>query len=60
MANDVQGILNPMKQGEMSNSIASKFPVEVKAEGVLGYFYQGKRGYLTIPKWRILKSVTYQ
>jgi len=60
MANDVQGILNPMKQGEMSNSVPSEFPIKVDATGVMGYFHEGKRGYLPIPKWRVLKSVTYQ
>src|SRR5215217_5104096 len=38
MANDYQGIRNPMNQTDISNSVPSKFPIETNAAGVLGYF----------------------
>lgn len=35
------------------------FPLAVTAEGVLGYYYKGKRQYLTIQSWTKLKPIYY-
>jgi hypothetical protein len=60
IANDNQGFRAPGTQTEMTSSVPAKFPIDVKAEGVLGYHYKGEKKYFPIPQWNVLKPITYQ
>ena len=59
MANDQQGIYDPVNQREVTNSVPSKFPIDTKAQGVLGYFYKGERKYFQVQEWKTLKALAY-
>ena len=59
LANDYRGIRGKPGAEQMSNSVEGSFPVEMKAEGLLGYFYKGERRYFPIAAWEKLKPIAY-
>jgi hypothetical protein len=60
MANDQEGIRNPMNQQDITHSVPAELPLKTDAAAVLGFLRDGQRGYLPVAKWRVLKPVYYQ
>ena len=59
LANDREGAGMPGTDIDPMKSVEAKFPVDIKAEALLGYFNKGTRGYLPIPTFQKLKPLAY-
>ncbi len=57
MSQSIRNMQDYEKQAEEVKPIP--FPIPVSAEGILGYFYKGKRQYLVIQSWTKLKPLYY-
>ncbi len=60
-ATDMTQSIRNMQDLEKQNGevLPVPFPIPVTAEGLLGYYYKGKRQYLAIQSWTKLKPIYY-
>jgi hypothetical protein len=58
-ANEQSGARKPGTNIDPSKSAEATPPIQIKGEGILGYFYKGKRMYTAIPSFDKLKPLAY-
>ena len=58
-ANEQMGVRMPGTDVDPIKPIEAKFPVDIKAEALLGYFDKGNRKYFPIPSFIKLKPLAY-